>query len=108
MKAVRDGENVIGLWVQSEAGARDSVTIGTWCTMQGASDAVINSALAGRYRVVSNSFDNSGGYFCMFGNEPAPGETATGKKGTRSGCFGSIVLLVLSIGVASGVARWLV
>ena len=109
MKPVFNGDNdFIGLWVQSEADAGNHITIGTWSMMTGASSEVVEDALAGKYRVVPNRYDSKGGFFCMFGDEHAPGENVAAPSGASksAGCMVAVLLYVaLGMGICAIAAR---
>ena len=67
--------NVAGIWV------RELNTIETpfvlealFAKHKNLSGEIIEAILNKRYRVIPNTYDQEGGYFLMFGSEPAPGE----------------------------------
>jgi cystathionine beta-lyase/cystathionine gamma-synthase len=66
-RGVFTGQTLDGLWVRDEADAKNAITIATWCTMKGASDTVVEMAMAGKYRIIPNRSTGDGGWFCMFG-----------------------------------------
>lgn len=76
---VRDGKgNVVGMWLRDPELAQDSFTLMALLSKhQQLSGGLLNAVTTQQYRVVSNTFDDAGGCFLMFGTSPAPGEQAS-------------------------------
>ena len=77
-----DGQ-VVGLWIRQEELTRTPIYVITLLkkhhgplaeVRKPISDAVVDMATSGNYRVVRNTFDRNGGCFVMFGQSLAPGE----------------------------------
>ncbi|NIR04320.1 MAG: hypothetical protein GTN82_02720 [Candidatus Aminicenantes bacterium] len=69
----QDG-GICGIWLRDPAQAQDRNLLLMLLIKHGARDNLGASVLAGDLRVVSNTYDDQGGCFVMFGSAPAPGE----------------------------------
>jgi hypothetical protein len=69
---VRDEKGeVSGVWLRDEAQAQNQELLLALLLKHG----VPPTGMLGGFRVVSNTYDDSGGCFVMFGQAPAPGES---------------------------------
>jgi len=72
---VRDQSgSVCGLWLRSPEEAQNRELLTMLLIKHNLPRELSATVLSGDYRVVSNTFDNAGGCFVMFGKGLAPGE----------------------------------
>lgn len=67
---------VEGVWLRDVTLAQDRMSLIFLLTKEGLPEDLRVTVAAGGYRVVANTYDNSGGCFVMWGAMPVPGEQA--------------------------------
>ncbi len=74
---VRDTSgNLMGIWLINSKMVDDQNLLEALFAKHDALNIKVITALDNKlYRIVKNIYDDKGGFFLMFGNAPAPGET---------------------------------
>jgi len=72
---IKDPKGAVqGIWFKDSASVNDRKLIFMLLSKSGASSMVIEDAIAGCYRIVTNTKDPAGGCYVMLGDMRAPGE----------------------------------
>jgi len=89
-------DDIEGVWLRDPALAKDSMALVFLLTKEGIPEHVRVMIVAGNYRVVPNTYSDTGGCFVMWGSTLVPGERATtltlpqasGESGAITGSLG--------------------
>jgi hypothetical protein len=81
---VRVRGDVRGIWLREESSGHNRHLLISLILEEGLSEQIGVAVSAGKYRIVPNTYDASGGCFVMFESWPAPGEPDFQKSLTES------------------------